>query len=197
LNIISSMDEDLAAIKKILGGNVDAFELLLRKYSPKVFVMVGHKVPVEDVDVVAQDVFVSAFRSLRTYEARQPFENWLSRIVRRRCCDYWRDNERHNRITVDGMSDRHRQWVDYVVSEMAQDTLERECKKKEAVDIVHLALGHLNAEDKALIESVYFEDVSLKEVAVTFGWSVVGAKVRAHRARKKLRVIVENMVKNG
>lgn len=80
-------DEDGTAIRQVLAGEVDRFEVLLRKYSDRVFSMVGRKVPAGDVAAVAQEVFVSAFRSLGSFEAVQPFEHWLARIVRRRCCD--------------------------------------------------------------------------------------------------------------
>jgi RNA polymerase sigma-70 factor, ECF subfamily len=191
---VAFMDEDLIIIKKILSGDVDSFEVLLRKYSQKVFGIVGRKVPVEDVETVAQDVFLSAFRSLGTYKAKQPFEHWLSRIVRRRCCDYWRDDERRNNVICLGIDEQHSNWLDHALSDLQQHELKRECEKKEAVEVLQIALGKLSAEDREMIESVYFEDIPLKEVAETFEWSVMKAKVRAHRARKKLRIVIEDIL---
>jgi len=41
---------------------------------------------------------------------------------------------------------------------------------------------------------MYFEELPIKEVAATLGWSLSKAKVRAFRARKKLRQIVERLL---
>jgi len=183
-------------IKKVMDGAVNDFEVLLRKYSPKVFAMLGHKVPQEDIEAVAQEVFLSAFRSLGTYEALQPFENWLARIVRRRCCDYWRERERHSKVESTSMDGPANPWMDHALAGLAHDSGHQESARSEVADQVHRALGGLNAEDRALIEGIYFEEVPLKEMATTWGWSLVKTKVRAHRARKKLRAIMETMSKS-
>jgi len=195
--ILKNMDEDRVVIGKIMGGDVDAFEVLLRKYSPRVFSMVGHKVPVSDVEAVAQDVFLSAFRSLGSYEAVQPFENWLSRIIRRRCCDYWRNRERSDRVESASMDDPDCPWMERTLAGLSHSVLHQENARQDAMERVRRGLWELDPEDRVLIESVYFEQVPLKEVAATFAWSMVKTKVRAHRARKKLRLIMESIFQSG
>jgi RNA polymerase sigma-70 factor, ECF subfamily len=189
-------DDDLTVIKRVMGGEVDAFERLLRKYSVRVMTAVGRKIPAEDIELVAQDVFLSAFRSLGTYEAVQPFEHWLARIVRRRCCDYWRERERRCRTETVSIDEPEHAGVDFAISGEARKRRLGDHAREDAAAAVHQALGKLNAEDRALMEAVYFEDVPLKEMAGTLGWSLVKTKVRAHRARHKLRVIMETMSGN-
>ena len=190
---VSATDDDLTVIKLVMRGEVDAFERLLRKYSVRVMTSVGRKIPPEDVELVAQDVFLSAFRSLGTYEAVQPFEHWLARIVRRRCCDYWRERERRCRTGTVSMDASENPGLDFAISDEARKRMVGEHAREDAAAAVHRALGKLNAEDRALMEAVYFEDVPLKEMSATLGWSLVKTKVRAHRARHKLRVIMETM----
>ena len=190
------MDDDVAVIKRVMEGDVDAFEVLLRKYDRQVFSLVGRKVPAEDVEMVAQDVFLSAFRSLGTYEAIQPFEHWLARIVRRRCCDYWRERERRNKVDTVSMDVPDRSSTDHVLSGLAHESGHQEDVRKDQSERVYRVLGELNAEDRALIEGMYFEDVALKDMSAVLGWSLVKTKVRAHRARKKLRVLLDKMFGN-
>lgn len=193
---VSANDDDLTVIKQVMRGEVDDFERLLRKYSVRVMTSVGRKIPSEDVELVAQDVFLSAFRSLGTYEAVQPFEHWLARIVRRRCCDYWRERERRSRTETVSMDEPEHSGVDFAISGEARKRMIGEHDREDVAAAVHWALGKLNAEDRALMEAVYFEDVPLKEMAATLGWSLVKTKVRAHRARYKLREIMETMSRN-
>lgn len=184
LLIVNETGDDRVVIRKILAGEVDAFEVLLRKYSARVFAMVGRKVPPDDVEAVAQDVFLSAFRSLATYESIQPFEHWLARITRRRCCDFWRQRDRRGRLELCSVGT-----LDDVQRE--RESKQQETVMEEAAERVGQALRTLEAEDRTLIEGIYFEEISLKEMAATMGWSLVKTKVRAHRARRKLKMILE------
>jgi RNA polymerase sigma-70 factor, ECF subfamily len=188
-----AMDEDMIAIRRTLEGDANAFEVLLRKYTPAIFPLVGRKIPATDVAGVVQDVFVSAFRSLRTYESKQPFDHWLARIARRRCCDYWRERERLNSREGGSLDDPGRQWLDNVGTMLSREALNEAGARADAAEVVQRLLGELDAEDRALMEGIYFEDVSFKEMAAALGWTVVKAKVRAHRARNKLRATLGKM----
>ena len=186
-------ESDLHVITRVIGGDHEAFAVLLSRHGDRVFRIVARRVPVEDVQSVAQEVFVAAFRSLRTYEGIQPLENWLARIARRRCCDYWRNQECRVPTAAAPMEGDQRAWLEQVGSDLSVEAFERECERKEAVEIMQAALSHLEAEDRALIESMYFEDVPLREIAATFGWSLAKVKVRAYRVRKRLRKVIERM----
>jgi RNA polymerase sigma-70 factor, ECF subfamily len=184
---------DQVVVARVLGGDGKAFDILLRRHGARVFKTVARRVRKEDVESVAQEVFVAAFRSLRTYGGKQPFENWLARIARRRCCDYWRCQERSVPTATVPLDADQRTWLEEVSSGLSVEAFERECYRKEAVEVVHVAISQLDAEDRTLIECIYFEDVPLKEVAATFGWSLAKVKVRAYRVRKRLRRVVERL----
>ena len=190
---LTANDDDLAAIQRVMAGEADAFEVVLRKYSPRVFALVGRKIPQADIESVSQDVFLSAFRSLGTYEALQPFEHWLARIVRRRCCDYWRERERRDKVEFISMDGPERPGLALDVMAAVPHSGPQNEGRSEAGEQLQRALAGLNAEDRALLEGVYFEEVPLKEMAVTLGWSLVKTKVRAFRARSKLRVMMDAM----
>jgi len=188
------MGEDAGIIRAVLDGDVDAFAVLVRRYSQRVFEVVGRRVPANDLECVAQAAFVSAFRSLGMYEPGQLFEHWLLRIARRRCCDYWRDRRRRHELPEAGLSDDQRQWLERVSAGLRWDEFERECQREEAVEVVHKALAELDPENRVLVECIYFEELPLKEVAATLEWSLSKVKVRAFRARKKLRQIIERLL---
>jgi len=187
------MDNDVQVVQRVLDGDRDAFEVLVHRYGGEVFVVVGRRVPAAAVESVAQEVFVSAFRSLGLYEPEQVFEHWLLRIARRRCCDYWRQRQRDREISATAMSDEQSSLLETVSAIRAQDEFERECQRGEAQELVWLALGQLSPEDRLLVECIYFDRLPLAEVAATLDWSLVKVKVRAFRVRKKLRHIIERL----
>lgn len=188
------MVEDLQVVKRVVDGDVEAFEILLRRHSECVFRTVGRRVPTHDVESVAQEAFVSAFRSLKSFRGKQPFEHWLLRIARRRCCDYWRSRQRRPELIGGSLREDQREWLEHVSAGLRLDSFHHECEREEAAEVVHNALSRLDAEDRALIESIYFEGLQLKEVAATFGWSLAKVKVRAYRARRKLRDVIEKFM---
>lgn len=69
-----------------LGGDQAAFAALVRRHQSRVFLLAGrffrHR---EDVEDVSQETFFTAWRKLRTYEARAPFEHWITRVCLRLC----------------------------------------------------------------------------------------------------------------
>ncbi|MCK4550281.1 MAG: RNA polymerase, partial [Candidatus Krumholzibacteria bacterium] len=60
-------------------------------------------------------------------------------------------------------------------------------------DIMMRALDQISPADRAVIELVHLEERWVREAADLLGWSTANVKVRAHRARKKLRKILEKM----
>ena len=60
---LCSAECDMDVITRVLGGDGEAFDILLRRHGDRVFKIVARRVRAEDVESVAQEVFVAAFRS--------------------------------------------------------------------------------------------------------------------------------------
>jgi RNA polymerase sigma-70 factor, ECF subfamily len=188
-----TMESDLQVVRQVIAGDVDAFEVLLRRYSRLVFATVARRVPFDEVDSVAQDTFVSAFRSLRLYEPDQPFMRWLLRIARRRCVDYWRQRRRSHEVSLASLSSEQIRQLEDAAATRSQETCQKGHNQENAGELVHRALAGLDPEDRLLVECIYFEELPLKEVAATLDWSLAKVKVRAFRARRKLREYIEKL----
>lgn len=191
------MESDAEIVQRVVEGDVEAFELLLRRHAARVFEIVGRRVPPAEVSAVAQDVFLGAFRSLASYSRRQPFEHWLLRIARRRCYDYWRSRSRQGRHRAEPLDGNERDWLEQVTAGPVREQYREEAGREEAGRVVRKALEALGVEDRAMMEAVYFEEVPLKEVAAGFGWSLAKTKMRALRARRALRGILERWRMGG
>jgi RNA polymerase sigma-70 factor, ECF subfamily len=143
---------DLHVVRQVVAGDMDAFEVLLRRYSRAVFATVARRVPVDEVEVVAQETFVSAFRSLGAYEPDQPFLHWLLRIARRRCVDYWRQRGRSREIPAASLSAEHIRQLEDAAEVRSQETELQARRRENAAEIVQQALAGLDPEDRLLIE---------------------------------------------
>ena len=181
-------------IKSILSGNIDEFEVLLKRYDQYVFNIISKHLPREMVEEAAHEVFIRIYKALHSYRAEAPFKYWISKIAERYCYDFWREHYKAKEIPMASLTDDHSQWVETVISEQSQKNFEKEELLKESKEVLHWALSKLTAEDRMVITLLYLEELSGKEAADLLGWSVINVKVRAHRSRNKLRKIISSLL---
>lgn len=185
---------DAEIVRQVVAGNINAFEFLLKKHQALVSRIVKRRLPGHEVEETVQDVFVRAYRSLPNFRGTSDFSHWLSAIAVRACYDYWRKAYRSREIPMSALSDKHRQWLENVTSMGSEEESGPEGYRSEAGEVLEWALARLSAEDRMILELVYFEDRSVKEAANLSGWSAVNVKVRSFRARKKLEKILKRML---
>ena len=68
-------------LQAVLNGDAEAFRSILRSYGPRVERLVSAHVLPHEVPEVAQETFVRAYRSLRSYQGQGSFERWLATIA--------------------------------------------------------------------------------------------------------------------
>ena len=88
------MREDLELINRFLNGNMEAFEMLVKKYQNRTintaYYLVGN---ISDAEDIAQDVFLKIYRSLGTFNAQAKFSSWLYRITVNTAYDFLRGHK--------------------------------------------------------------------------------------------------------
>ena len=184
---------DLEIISEVLDGDTNRFEVLIERHREHVFRIVGRRVPREDVDEVAHDVFIRAWSSLPSYRGESPFEYWLSKIAVRTCHDYWRGRYRSKEAPMSSLGEDHAEWIESTMTGEPEASFNSAESRMMARDLMMRALAHLSPDDRAVIELVHLEERPVKEAADMLGWSTANVKVRAHRSRKKLRKILEKL----
>lgn len=155
-------------------GDQAAFAALVRRHQSRVFLLAGRFFRRrEDVEDVAQETFFTAWRRLATYEARAPFEHWLTRVCLRLC---------YARLAAD------RRREDPLPP---SDPVAPHHNPGAAIDVERL-LARLTPSDRFVLLLLDGEGWSVKEIAERIGWTVTNVKVRAFRARRRLRQVLED-----
>jgi RNA polymerase sigma-70 factor (ECF subfamily) len=168
----SPESEEARLIAACRGGDPDAFADLVRLHERRVFKLAGRFFKQRDeVDEAAQETFVTVWSKLHTYRGDAPFEHWLTRVCLN-CC-YAR--LRKARPT----------------EEIREVRFEAQSGDPNARVEVEGLLKALPAHDRFLLQLMYGEGWAVAEIADKLGWSRTNVKVRAHRARKKLRKLLE------
>jgi RNA polymerase sigma-70 factor (ECF subfamily) len=186
---IKSSDTEI--VRRVLNGDVNAFESLLIRYKDTVLKIVKKHVPHDDVEETIQNVFLRTYQSLSSFRGESGFRQWLSSIAVRTCYDFWRKTYRSREVPMSVLTEKHQNWLEQVITEQSEQAINEKGSQNEARELLDWALGRLSAEDRMVMELVYLEELSGKEAADLLGWSVANVKVRCFRSRKKLEKILE------
>jgi RNA polymerase sigma factor (sigma-70 family) len=165
-------------------GDPDAFADLVRRYEEVAFrvayLIVRGEAEAKDV---AQEAFLRAYRSLRSYDARQPFRPWLLRIVTNTAINNRRSVSRRNAMT--------KRFETTAGPNAHAESPEQATEAKEEARRVWQAVGRLDEQDQALVYLRYFAGASEEETATALGRPKGTVKSRLHRALRKLRRVIE------
>ena len=188
---------DHAVIREVLEGDVDAFALLMDRYQRYVSLIVTKHVPRDNVQEVAHEAFVRAYRSLATFQARTPFKHWLSRIAVRCCYDFWREHYRNREVPMSSIPEEAQPWIESLLANRYDGSPRVNAQRREAMSLLRWAMDRLSPEDRMVLTLVHLEEHTTAEAADLLRWSVPKVKIRAHRARKKLRKALAGAIPGG
>jgi len=170
----AGVDEEGRLVAASVGGDPDAFAELVRLHQRRVFRLAGRFFRRrEDVEDAAQETFLLAWRKLGTYRASAPFEHWLTRVCLN-CC--------YERL-------RKRRPVELPL--LPETDPPATAGAPEAALEIERLLRTLAPRDRFILLLLDGEGWSVAEIAERLGWTQANVKVRAHRARRKLRKLLE------
>ena len=181
---------DAEIVRRVVEGDVNAFESLLTRHKDLVLKIIRKHMPHQEVEETAQDVFIRVYQSLPTFKAESNFRQWISSIAVRTCYDFWRKQYRSRELPIGLLTEEHQKWLENVMSDQSGHLLEDKDSQKKAEELLNRALDRLSPEERMVLELVYLEGLSGREAADLLGWSVPNVKVRLFRARRKLRKLV-------
>jgi RNA polymerase sigma-70 factor (ECF subfamily) len=194
---MESMDELTQDVATCLAGvqrrDEDAARSLVGLLYPLVIKIVRSHLPrrLEEQDL-AQMVFARLFAHINQYAGEVPFEHWVSRIAVNTCLNALRAEGCRPEVRWGDMSEEESAVMEKVVfMDHSPDPADRLMIK----DLVTQMLGTLPPQDRLLLTLLDMEEHTVDEVHELTGWSRPMIKVRAFRARHKLRKQFSRMSK--
>jgi RNA polymerase sigma-70 factor, ECF subfamily len=188
------MFTDSEIVRQVLEGNVNSFETLMVRHKELVLRIVKKHVPYSEAEEMAQEAFIRAFQSLAGFKSKGDFKQWLASIAVRTCYDYWRRAYRNKEVAVSELTEKHQKYLEDVISSQSEVPFHEEDVQKEATELLDWAMEKLTPEDRMVMELIYLEGLSGKEAADLLGWSLANVKVRAFRARNRLKKLLKETI---
>ena len=185
-----------ACIALVRSGDPPAAESLITHLHPLVRRLVRNHLPRrESEEDLMQDVFIKIFQRLETYEERAgvPFEHWVSRLTVRTCLDALRAERARPEWRMADLSEGETEWMDFLMSRQSEPPSEHAA---EAKAIVTRLLAQLSPSDRLVLTLLDLEQRSTQEISRITGWTRAMVKMRAMRARLKLRQIARQQMKS-
>ena len=163
--------DDTALTLAAKGGDLDAFESLVRAHTPVVYAhalrFFGDTGAAEDV---VQEVWIKVYRALGAFDERSRFTTWLYRVTRNTCLDQLRASK-HRPIPVDVLDDP-------VVGDFADEVALRAALEH--------AMRALPPDDRDALSAVALFDMTYAEAGAELGIPAGTVKSRVFRARRAL-----------
>jgi RNA polymerase sigma-70 factor (ECF subfamily) len=183
------VNDDAELLQRIRAGATDEFAELVRRHQARVFsILHRYERDAQRVEDLAQETFLKAWRALGQFDARAPFEHWISRIAVRTALDHLRREKKHKASV--GFDDLGEDALDWLRDENKKSELDA----RSAAEVLELALRELPPADRIIITMQELEGRSVKEIAAVLEISGLAVRVRAVRARAKLKRALEKLM---
>lgn len=172
---------DQTDLQQALAGDADAYERIVRRYQQQIGNYLWRFThDRNDYEELVHNVFVEAYFSLSQFRGRGSFRAWLLTIATRVGYAYWTEQarrRRRNEVPLEGVADPP-QAVSPPPENPQLDRLEK-------------ALASLPPRDRLVLTLLHLQEHTVAQTAELTGWSQAMVKVQAHRARKKLKSLLE------
>ncbi len=177
---------DAQLVELVLAGDGTAFEDLFNRHK-KLVASIGARYMrrPEQIEEVIQIAFAKTFVELKRFRGEHDlsFVGWIARITTNSCLDLLRRQRRKPEDLAEDLGGFEALQFDTSGHPSSEDQMVDR-------DLADKLLSHVAADDRALLEMLYVEEMSVAEAAEQFGWSISKTKVRAWRARHGLRSIL-------
>jgi RNA polymerase sigma-70 factor, ECF subfamily len=176
---------DRELVRRAQANDKDAYEELVKRHQQRVFAVAsGILRRHEDVEDIAQQVFIKAYFSLKRFDGRAAFSTWLYRITLNECWDLLRKKKVRPLLYESDLSEEQAQRV--ATAENAEGAGPDIRQRLETQQTVERLLEGLDDRDRLMLILKEVEGFSIEEIAEVLELNANTVKVRLFRARRRV-----------
>ena len=146
----------------------------------------GHRDEPEDL---MQEVYLKVFTRLDQYRGEMPLAHWVSRIALNTCLDRLRRQKARPELRWSDLSEAEQELLRQTPSEEAATSVELNSSR----ELIERLLAGLSERDAWLIREVELVGRTIAEVCRQTGWNAGVTRIRAFRARRRLKALFEEL----
>ena len=177
---------DAEIIKKILSGEKQLYEMLVRRNNQKLYRIIrGYLSEEAEIEDIMQDTYVKAFTKLYQFKAESAFSTWLIRIGINQSLARIKEKGKLYHLTESSNFQPTNSILE--IPDASQQNPQDKMINMEAKQILEKAIDTLDVKYRSVYIMKEVEEMSLKEIALVLDISLANAKVRLHRAKEMLK----------
>lgn len=191
-------DEDLPLVSRCRRGDTEAFGLLVARHERRVYAILSRilsssseqrrdAAAAVDIEDLAQEVFVQAWRALGRFRGEARFSTWLYRIATNRALKEWKRQKQHQSRIQDSSYDEESRGVLAEIPAALTDCPEFALELRSRDSALRGAIDSLPEKQRVVILLHYFEDYSCEEIARILECSIGTVWSRLHYGVRRLR----------
>jgi len=174
-----------ALVKAALQHDDEAARALVRQLYPLVAKLVrAHRPRRTAEEDLCQMIFIKVFQKLSQFSGKVPLEHWVSRIAVNTCLNQIESEKIRPELRHADLSQEEQAVVENLATSSSELAPDQSFASRELVE--HL-LAALKPVERLAIDLLYLQGRSVEEIRKITGWSAALVKVRAYRARQKMK----------
>ena len=186
---------EASLIKRAQSGDASAFNEIVRAYRKRILGTIFRLISrPEDVEDVAQDVFVRLYFSLDQLRVPEVFEPWLYRLTVNAAYDYLRKRRRSADVRMADLSEEQLSLADAAAGAKESAKQENQKQLRETLDVL---MDQVSEDDRILLGFKELQGLSLRELSEVYRVSENVLKVRLFRARKRVLKAYDRLKKRN
>jgi RNA polymerase sigma-70 factor (ECF subfamily) len=182
--------DERKCLRQTAAGDEVAARRLLRQFHPFVLKLVRSHLPrrMSEEDLT-QMIFIKILRNLDSYSGKVPLEHWISRIAINTCLNELRAEKRRPEWRLSDFDPETSAAIEQL--NRTEPDLASPDDQQAAKQLLNTLLSQLSPDDRLLISLLHLEEKSVEEIHQLTGWSRTKVKVRAFRAREKMKKMLQ------
>lgn len=184
-------EEASALVEAARSGDPQAFDVLVRRYRPRIFALALHLTGSRsEADDITQDAFLRAYKNIDRFEGRSEFFTWLYRIALNRALNVRRDKRRRITLSLDDPR------LTLALAVDGAGDPRRTLELRETYTMLLRGFDSLSPLLRTTIALTLLQGLSYKEAAVVLDTTEGTIAWRVHEARRKMRDVMSKMLKD-
>src|SRR5690554_3116714 len=177
-------------IRQVLDGDVSKYGHVIDLYKDMAYSIAFRILNNnEDAEEAVQDSFLRAYNALSSFKAESKFSTWLYKIVVNTSINRSKGRRQVvNDINIDDLSEN-------LLAADVEPVLKK-LDQQDRINLINLAMDKLMMEDRLLLTLYYLNENSIAEIAEITSIPGENIKMKIHRARKKMFVVLNGVLKN-
>jgi len=186
--------DDDGWLSRVMDGDEDAASALVERLYPTVIKSVRcHRPRRTSEEDMVQCVFLKVFSKLHQFSGLVPLEHWVSRIAINTCLNQLQHESVRPELRMSDLSEQEQAVAQRLI--LAEDELPPD-QSHAARELLERLMAHLDAGQRLVVTLLHIEERSVEHVSRMTGWSASLVKVKAFRARRKMRKIWKTLLQS-